>query len=150
MSKIITPVVFFIVLLILIPGANQVLLRTNRPTLPPSATPSTKTLATPPLLSGTTNEQTNLKEFNYPNSTPASIDENGLTLKSSDDSTAITDWYKNRIKSLGMNTTTFIDTNTNGNILNKLVGSDGKQQIAVEISKKSNQKEVGINLHVIN
>ncbi|MDO8498394.1 MAG: hypothetical protein Q7S44_01265 [bacterium] len=84
-------------------------------------------------------------DFVYPHATPTP---DFSSFKSSDDTTAITNWYREKIKSLGMSTTSFVQTNTNGNVLNKLVGSDGQKEIEVEISKKSSSKEAKIVLNV--
>ena len=58
------------------------------------------------------------------------------------------DWYKEKIKALGMNTTSFVQTKTNGDVLNKLVGSRGQQKVEVEIIKNNREQEVKIKLNV--
>lgn len=92
------------------------------------------------------NQTSDYQQFLYPNAAPANSDQ--TIFISSDDSSVITNWYKGKIKSLGMNTTSFIQTNTNGNVLNKLVASNGQKELRVEISKRNNQKEVSIFLNV--
>src|SRR3989338_4175307 len=71
----------------------------------------------PPLPAPTTNNQIN--NFRYPSSSETTGSNNSLTLKSSDSPDTITDWYKSKIKSSGMNTTSFVVTKTNNNVLNK-------------------------------
>lgn len=92
------------------------------------------------------NQTSGYQQFLYPNAAPANSDQ--TTFISFDDSSIITNWYKEKIKSLGMNTTSFIQTNTNGFIINKLVAKNDQKEVSVEISKKSNQKEVSIFLNV--
>lgn len=92
-------------------------------------------------------ESTENINWQYPNSTLLEKD-GQLTFQSMDDTTTITNWYKERIKSLGLNATSFVQTKTNGNVLNKMVGSNGQTEIEVEVSKKNNQPEVLIVLDV--
>lgn len=73
----------------------------------------------------------------YPNSVKVGSNDGRVVLQSSDNSKAITDWYKNRINSLGMNATSFIQTSTNDTVLNSLVGSDGQREVKVEISRNA-------------
>lgn len=90
----------------------------------------------------------NSSELVYPGATDSNSD--GATFESFDDVSLITDWYKDKIQSLNMSTTSFIQTNTNGNILNRMIGSDGKKEIEIEISKRRDQEEVQIILNVNN
>lgn len=162
MSRILIAILIIIVLLILTRDSSRLFLQTRsalQSPLSPSPVPATNPVTTQkplPPSPDPTDRQTyssapanNLEEFNYPNSTQTSLSEDSVTLKSRDDSGVITNWYKNKIKNLGMNTTSFINTSTNGNILNKLVGSDGKREIVVEITKKNNNEEVEIELNAI-
>ena len=85
-----------------------------------------------------------MSDFQYPRSIIISLNSNFATFESSDDPKKITDWYKNKIKDMGMNTTSFVQTSTNGNVLNKLVGADGNQKVRVEINKHNNSAIVKI------
>lgn len=80
---------------------------------------------------------TDLQVFRYPGSNEVSSDGSGMHLTSADSADAITNWYKNKIKEGGYNTTAFAVTNTNGNVLTKLAGANGHTEIRVEITKKS-------------
>lgn len=102
---------------------------------PPLVTPQTETPAPDTLYA-----------FQYPNSRQTETRENALTFESTDSPQFITDWYKEKIKAEGLNTTSFIQTNTNGNVLNKLAGANGSREIQVEITKKSDSPKVTITL----
>lgn len=86
-----------------------------------------------------------LANFYYPHSIEVK-NTNELVLQSSDNPQTITNWYKNVILSHNLKTTSFIQTNTNGQILNQLVGAGGNTQIKVEISKEAGQGIVIINV----
>ena len=111
-------------------------------TIAPATNTPTPTLhvSTPPSIS--------IDEFRYANSSTKSSNSTSLTLESTDDSDTITNWYKEKIKSAGMNTKSFVTTKTNGNVLNKLVGANGKTQIRVEISKSAGSDTVEITVTV--
>ncbi|MBI2022736.1 hypothetical protein HYS97_02725 [Candidatus Daviesbacteria bacterium] len=85
----------------------------------------------------------NIGNFVYPNSTSLG---SGV-YESNDSPNIITDWYKEKIKSLGMSTTSFVQTSANDNVLNKLVGSDGKGEIRVEISRPADNSKTTIKLN---
>lgn len=86
-----------------------------------------------------------LENFRYLNSKQIK-DDGELVLESNDDPQAITGWYKEKIVNSGLNTTSFIQTNTNGQILNKLVGAGGGIQVRVEISKEANRPQTTIKV----
>ncbi len=69
-----------------------------------------------------------------------------VTLESTDSPNTITDWYKNKIKEQGMNTTSFVTTSTNGKILNKLAGANTNKNVEIEITKESNESTVHITI----
>ena len=107
----------------------------NQPTtMPPTSTPTTKPYQ----------QSQTIFDFRYPNSTIISQNGNETVYESSDDPKKITDWYKDKIKSIGMKTTSFVQTSTNGNVLNKLVGANGNKEVRVEISKQNNNPTVKI------
>lgn len=111
---------------------------------PPSPSPSIQTFLKTPLPTSSATSGTSLSVFIYPNSQQINISTNRIILESLDSPTAITDWYKDKIKSLGMSATSFVQTSTNDNVLNKLVGSSGNQQVRVEISKPAAALKVKI------
>lgn len=125
------------------------------PTLIPSKTPTITILPTgtvykknsiPTPTQGSANSGQNINDYRYPNSSVKEEGESKLSLESTDDSNTITNWYKGKITSLGMNTKSFVQTNTNGNILNKLVAAKSGFKISVEVSKKSNEEKVEISV----
>ena len=85
-------------------------------------------------------------EFGYPDASKVSGDSVSFILKSGDEAKVITDWYKSRINDAGMKTTSFVQTSTNGNVLNSLVGSGNGHEVRVEIKKSSDNSEVSISV----
>ena len=90
------------------------------------------------------NQNLNVSDFRYPSSTQISSSDNNLKLESSGDPQVITDWYKEKIRSLGFKSKSFIQTSTNGNVLNKLVGGLGDDEVKVDIEKKANENKTYI------
>src|SRR3989344_1127374 len=124
------------------PGTTE----TEAPTATPSPLPSQQ--PTKPQAKPTPKDEALLSNFQYPNATKESSNENSLVLKSNDDSDDITDWYKEIIVRLGMNTKSFVKTKTNDNVLNKLVGADGKTEIRVEITKPAGNPTTEIKVSI--
>lgn len=111
----------------------------------PSLIPPTLTPTLSPTPTNTPiNESQSILDFKYPNSSQVSLNGNEMVLESTDDPKIITDWYKDKIKTMNMSVTSFVQTSTNGNILNKLVGSNGNKEVRVEISKQNNNPTVKI------
>lgn len=77
---------------------------------------------------------------------PGSNDKGGSNYESDDDPDKITDWYKEKIKSMGMNVKTFVATKTNGNVLNKLAGANSKTNISIEIEKEETESITKIKI----
>lgn len=114
---------------------------TDKPTITPLPTPTpTAFIPTP---QPTFDNQSSF-DFKYPNSTIISQNGNEIVYESTDDPKKITDWYKDKINSVGMKATSFVQTSTNGNILNKLVGANANKKVSVEISKQNNNAVVRI------
>ena len=90
--------------------------------------------------------QKDMSSFVYPGSTILNQSGGEMTLQSTDDPQTITKWYKEKITSLNMNAKSFVQTNTNGNILNKLVAAKSGFKISVEISKKNNEGKTEISV----
>ncbi|MBI4036907.1 hypothetical protein HY385_00600 [Candidatus Daviesbacteria bacterium] len=78
-------------------------------------------------------------QFVYPNAQTINQDQGMVNLQSEDNPTTITNWYQDKIKQLGFTITTSIQTNTNGNLSNKLIGNNKDQFIDIEITKQYNQ-----------
>lgn len=76
----------------------------------------------------------------YSNSVIVKQDGDSISLESSDNPEAITDFYKNLFNTRGSKVKTFVSTKTNGNILNKLVGIINNETVTIEIKKN---KDVG-------
>ena len=115
-------------------------------------TPTQKPIApkpTAPQIQQTPRDEGLLSSLSYPNAEVVSSGESTLTLRSNDDSDVITDWYKEKITGLGMNTKSFVKTKTNDNVLNKLVGADGQTEIRVEITKQANNPTTEIKVTAI-
>jgi len=110
------------------------------PTPAPSSTSASVSTSTPePKPTVKTEESSDTEGWNYPGSRVVSSSSNTLVLESTDDPDPITDWYKSRIKSHGMNVTSFVTTKTNDNVLNKLAGADGSIEINITIERKSGE-----------
>lgn len=84
----------------------------------------------------------------YPNAQELESDQNELKLSSSDNPQVITDWYKNNIIFQGYSSKSFINTTSNGNTINQLVGSDGKREVDIEIKKQNNSSVTFITISV--
>jgi len=92
----------------------------------------------------TTTSSLSISKFQYPGASVSSSSNNRLELTTNDSSKTVTDWYKNQINSLGMNTKSFVTTSANDNIVNKLVAADGKDEIRVDITKAPSDASVRI------
>ncbi|KKU92476.1 MAG: hypothetical protein UY21_C0001G0099 [Microgenomates group bacterium GW2011_GWA1_48_10] len=79
--------------------------------------------------------ENNLEQFRYPGSTVVNSSPTSLSLESSDNPDSITNWYKDKLKSLGYNANSFVTTKSNDKIVNKLVSADGNTEIRVEITR---------------
>jgi hypothetical protein len=84
----------------------------------------------------------------YPGAQQVGVSGETIILQSNDDITQITNWYKDKIRSTGMNAISFVATNTNGNVLNKLSGAKAGQEVTVEITKLSNDQKIKINVTI--
>lgn len=113
----------------------------------PSTTPTPKPQVSIPDNSGDI-RGTSTPNLQYPNSRNIVNDQNEQTFISFDDPQVVTNWYKEKIKEMGLSAKSFVQTKTNGDVLNKLTGSGNGQKVEVEITKDSNQQEVKIKLHV--
>lgn len=91
-------------------------------------------------------EKPSSSNYIYPNATVLSQSENEIHLETSDSTQSVTDWYKNYISENNMNTTSFVTTNTNDNILNRLAGSGNGQKIDVEIQKNSGESTTKVKI----
>jgi len=88
----------------------------------------------------------NFSDLKYPSSRQLESSDTSFVFESNDDPDLITNWYKEKIKSLGMNSKSFVQTKTNGNVLNKLVGARGDKEIRVGIVKKNDESVTKITV----
>lgn len=103
------------------------------PSKPPT-TPPTKTPTTIPTTGSSTSFE--ISHFQYPGTSITSSSTNRLELATTDLPTSVTDWYKKTINQTGMNTKSFVSTNTNGHVLNKLVAAGNGKEVRVDITKE--------------
>lgn len=155
MNKTLIPLFFIMILLILTPGASKVLFSAGSPSSLPfltatdsaqaksgsqTSSDSTQQTLPSPLAIQQTNpdlQPNRFQKFNYPDAKVISSTNDSLILESSDSPSEITSWYKGQIHSQDMQTTSFIETNTNGEVFNQLVGTNGAEKIAISISTVS-------------
>ena len=67
-------------------------------------------------------------------------------MESTGNSTQITAWYKEKIKSSNFNAKSFAQTNTNGTILNKLSAIKPGEKLDITIKKDQNGSKVTITV----
>lgn len=80
----------------------------------------------------------------YPNAHQLGSSGTGITLQSTDDPQIITNWYKNTIKTMRMNTTSVIENTVNGEVTNQINASGNGKNIKVQITKSSDEATVTI------
>ncbi|OGG03275.1 hypothetical protein A2W14_00345 [Candidatus Gottesmanbacteria bacterium RBG_16_37_8] len=117
---------------------------TNTPT--PTAFPSPTIFLPNDTPTPVVQNESNNNTLIYPNSTVISETGNLIVLQNNDDPQTITDWYKQKIESLNLNAKSYVVTNANGNVLNKLVGASGNMEVRVEIIKKASESIVEIKV----
>lgn len=138
---------------------QELILQTPSPTPTPTSTPKPTGNPTPTLSNNSqviikqevkdnskANQNFNSSDFKYPQSNQISSSGNNLILESNDSYDLITNWYKEKIRSLGFKSKSFVQTKTNGNILNKLVGASGSTEVMVEIKKSAEISIVSITV----
>lgn len=72
--------------------------------------------------------------------------ETGIEMESTADPSEITNWYKEKIKSLDFNARSFTQTSTNGTILNKLSAAKPGEKIDITIKKDQNISTITITV----
>lgn len=128
-----------------LPAPSLIPSKTPTVTISPTVTVYKKNSIPNPTQSSSNSDQ-DLSSYRYPNSSVKEESGSRLSMESSNDPNTITNWYKDKITSLGMNAKSFVQTNTNGNVLNKLVAAKSGFKISVEVSKKSNEEKVEISV----
>lgn len=109
--------------------ATQTLIPTPASTPISTSIPSTS-IPTP-------SSKIDISSFVYPGSIILNQSANEMTSQSTNDPQAITNWYREKIISLNMNAKSFVQTNTNGNVLNELVGVSARFKVKIQIEKIS-------------
>ena len=111
-------------------------------------TPSPEETITPFPTSSPQVVTSSIHAYIYPGSNVINSSSSVLSLESDENVDKITDWYKDKIQSAGMNIKTFVVTKANDNVLNKLGGSNANQEVNVEIEKKSGESNVSIRVTI--
>ncbi|MBI2011167.1 hypothetical protein HYS91_00210 [Candidatus Daviesbacteria bacterium] len=116
------------------------------PTVSPrvSSSPNPVQSIAPSTLGSTGNNSVPLDDFIFPGSTIVNKTNVTLSLSSNKSSDEITNWYKEKIKSLNFNVNSNVTTQTNGNVLNKLSAAKINLKVNIEIRKSTNDKNVSI------
>lgn len=91
-------------------------------------------------------EKSSPANYFYPGATVTSQSGAEINLESNDSPEQVTNWYKNYIETNSMNTTSFVTTNTNNNVLNRLVGAGGSQKIDVEIKRNEGETTTKVKI----
>jgi hypothetical protein len=107
----------------------------NSPTAKPSPTMQPKPTNIPVT-------STDVSSWQYPGSQKTSE----TIYISAEDPKTITDWYKNKINALGYSAKSFVTTNTNEKVLNKLVAAQNSSEILIEISKNPGDSSTTIKV----
>ncbi|MCL4398075.1 hypothetical protein M1403_03585 [Patescibacteria group bacterium] len=83
----------------------------------------------------------------YPGATQIDNSSGVVTYETTDEPSAVTSWYQDQIARGGMTVTSYIVTNTNDNVINRLVGAsaDGSE-IEVEIVRLAGSSYTTISL----
>lgn len=113
---------------------NPTKVPTNSPTQMPTATTKPNNNSSSFSLSG----------FQYPGASVNSSSQTRMELTTVDSPTTVTDWYKNKINSTGMNAKSFVTTSANDNVVNKLVAAGNGTEISVDITKSPSDSSVKI------
>lgn len=125
---------------------------TPSPTLPitVSPRPTNKPVPTASFLpsptSDTTSNSININDLIYPNSSVLSKTPAKADLTTGADPKVVTSWYKAKINSYSMNITSFVTTETNGSVDNKLIGEKGQDRISIEINRPEGKSNASINV----
>lgn len=110
--------------------------------LPATAPTPTSTFAPTPSVPTHTPRPAADSSWQYPGSVVVGT----MKWESRDDAKKITEWYKSKLVARGANAKSFVQTETNGEVLNKLVAAGSNGKIAVEISKKMDNPVVTISV----
>lgn len=87
-----------------------------------------------------------ISEYIYPGSKTTASASAKLELQTTASPTEVTDWYKNKIKSVQFNAQSFSASNTSGAIFNKLSAAKPGEKIEVTIKKDQSASETLITV----
>lgn len=104
---------------------------TSTPTPQNTLTPSSTNTPQPTITKNTVS----ISDYVYPGATVKSNSANSTLLEVSGNVDTVTDWYKAKIKSQGMNITNFVVTKTNDVTKNVLVGGKNGEDVDIEITQ---------------
>ena len=107
----------------------------------PTITPTPRPIAATPVLPKETPSISN-SSWIYPNANIIERSGNTIKLQSGDSADAITEWYKTLIRQSGAQVKSFVQTKTNGVVLNKLVAAGNNKQTKIEISQKPGESVI--------
>ncbi len=119
---------------------------TPNPTSEPTPSPTEFPLSSPGPQSSAPTNQSIILSYRYPGSTILTQNPSHLELKSSESPNKITEWYKSKIKSLGLTTHSMSSTSTNDNILNVMAAAGNNSQVKIEIKKQSEEQNTVIKV----
>lgn len=103
----------------------------------------------PPLNPTSSNNDGGLRDdWMYPNASIVTSTENQLILSSTDDSDAITQWYRSRLDAASTGSTSNVTTSVNGQVKNVLAASTKEGQITVEIRQAAESSNVEIDISI--
>lgn len=98
---------------------------------------------TPTQIISPTSKATDSSGWEY----PGAIKVGNNTYQTSDSPEKVTDWYKNKIRAMNFNLNTFITTNANDQVKNRLTGSGNGSKIDIQINKLSSSSSCEIVLN---
>jgi len=92
------------------------------------------------------NPEFTLKKFIYPGAEITKQSPNNILFQTSSDIVVVTNWYEEKVSELGFSATSVIRTNTNGQVLNKIVAANSEYEIVIEIQNQQGVTSVKIDI----
>lgn len=91
-----------------------------------------------------------IKQYTYPNSVAKVSTASKLELESTASAQVVTDWYTNKIKNSNFNAKSSSQSNTDGNVLNKMSAAKPGEKIEITIKKDQSASKVLITVDRLN
>lgn len=104
----------------------------------------------PPIVNNKIELKFPLNELIYPDTKIISESSTAIRLEAETDVETLTNWYKEKIKSLSFNSKSFISANSNGNIEKRLIGQKENEELYIEIKKPNGFIKTVINIELSN